>query len=206
MNEFTECMVNYIGILNSRGHEFGDYLEFGVSRGTSIVGAFNALKRMNQNEARLVGFDSFEGMPRTAGSEGWAPGAYASSIGATRRYIEKNGGNFDRIELVEGWFSETLNDRMRDELGISKASIIMVDCDIFSATQDVLNFCTPLIDDVAILIFDDWGPMERAGKRGQKEAFQEFMDVNPDLSSEAIPSYKTYGAENARAFIIERKH
>ena len=39
----------------------GDYLEFGVSHGTSLATMHTELKKMGLNNVRIFGFDSFEG-------------------------------------------------------------------------------------------------------------------------------------------------
>jgi hypothetical protein len=98
--------------------DIGDYLEFGVSRGTSMACVHMVLAERGLGDTRLIGFDSFEGMPPESAEEGWKPGAYASTIGATRRYLAKRGVPRDRIELIKGWFDDTATPQMRDRLGI----------------------------------------------------------------------------------------
>jgi O-methyltransferase len=63
----------------------GSYLEFGVSRGSSMACAYHSLCAAGLDETRLIGFDSFEGLPPEASKEGWAPGQYRSTLEATRR-------------------------------------------------------------------------------------------------------------------------
>ena len=93
---------------------------------------------------QLVGFDSFEGMPAEAAAEGWTPGAYRSTLAATRRYLSSQGVKFENVELVKGWFEDTLTPATRERLGLTKASLIMVDCDTYSATKLALEFTLPL--------------------------------------------------------------
>ena len=61
----------------------GDYLEFGVCEGTSLVCMFQALTELKLNDVRMFGFDSFEGFPAIAAIDienelqpGDAPAAY----------------------------------------------------------------------------------------------------------------------------------
>ncbi|HLU88678.1 MAG TPA: TylF/MycF/NovP-related O-methyltransferase [Cyclobacteriaceae bacterium] len=75
------------------------------------------------------------------------------------------------MNLVKGWFSNTLNERTRKVLRLEKADLIMIDCDIYSASKEALKFSLPLIKDQAIVIFDDWGT-EDGLRIGQKEAFE----------------------------------
>lgn len=205
LKSFRETCETAIQALKDGGHEFGDYLEFGVSRGTSMLGAYQTVTAAGLEGTRFVGFDSFEGMPKEAAEEGWDEGSFASTIDATRRYLKSNGANIEDIVLVKGWFTDTLTRETRDRLGLRKASIIMIDCDIYSASRDALDFCAPLIDDKAVVIFDDWAVRENVGEIGQKEAFAEFLEDNPELSSEPMDSY-TFddGFRNSRAFVLTR--
>jgi hypothetical protein len=199
--ELVDCCEKAIGRLRERGHEFGDYLEFGVSRGTSLACMFHALKGENVSHVRLIGFDSFEGLPPEASTEGWMPGDFSSTEHATRRYLSKKGVDLARVRLVKGWFKDTLNQETKQHFGLKKASLVMIDCDIYSASRAALFFCEPLIVDHAVILFDDWGWREKVGEVGQKEAFDEFLAAFPELTAEPLPSY----FEHARVFLVERR-
>jgi len=58
----------------------GDYLDFDVSRGTSLACMHRVVTRLSLDNVRLFGFDSFEGMPSNAAWEDlgvWRPGQFA---------------------------------------------------------------------------------------------------------------------------------
>ena len=199
--ELIDCGENAVGRLRERGHEFGDYLEFGVSRGTSMACIHRVLVAQKMDQVRLIGFDSFEGIPPGADEEGWPEGHFASSVKATQRYLSERGVPFDRTTLVKGWYNDTLNRETRQQLGLKKASLVMIDCDLYSASRAALFFCEPLIVDHAVILFDDWGWREEVGEVGQKEAFDEFLGAFPELSAEPLPSY----FKHARVFLVERR-
>jgi O-methyltransferase len=201
-DEFSTCLKEALAKLRSLapGEDIGDYLEFGVSRGTSMACAYKILQAEGLKNSRLIGFDSFEGMPLEADAQGWAPGDFHSTLSATRKYLMQNGVDINRVELVKGWFKDTLNSATASRLNITKASIIMVDCDIYTASKDALNFCIPFIKSHAILIFDDWGWRSDEGEIGQKEAYEEFLAGNPDISGEPLRSY----IPQARIFLLSR--
>jgi O-methyltransferase len=199
--ELFECCQGAIGRLRERGHEFGDYLEFGVSRGTSMACMHRILVTQGMDQVRLIGFDSFEGFPPGADAEGWPEGDTASSLNATRRYLSEHGVRFDRTTLVKGWYKDTLNRETRQRLGLKKASLVMIDCDIYSASRAALFFCEPLIVDHAVILFDDWGWREEVGEVGQKEAFDELLGAFPELTAEPLPGY----FKHARVFLVERR-
>jgi len=178
----------------------GDYLEFGVSRGTSMACVSRVLRQLHLDHVRLIGFDSFLGLPSDADGGDWAEGVYRSTVGATRRYLKRGGVKLDRVILVRGWFNDTLNDETRRRHGIGKASLIMIDCSIYSSSKEALTFCEPHIHDRTILIFDDWGWKSNVGEIGQKEAFEEFLADQPSLTATPLPAY----TPEARMFLIER--
>lgn len=196
-----ECCEHAINKLREGGHVFGDYLEFGVSRGTSLACMHRVLVTQGLDDVRLIGFDSFEGFPPGADAEGWPEGDAASSLRATQRYLFQRGVRFDRTTLVKGWYEDTLTQQTALRLNLKKASLVMIDCDIYSASRAALFFAEPFLVDRAVVLFDDWGWRDQAGEVGQKEAFAEFLDAFPQLVAKPLPSY----FEHARVFMVERK-
>ena len=171
----------------------GDYLEFGVSQGTSMSCMYQVLEDLGFDHIRLFGFDSFEGLPDTIKTDDdgiWQPGDYKSEYEDTKQFLTEQGVNWERVILVKGWFSETLKPELIHQHKITKASVIMVDCDLYSSTKDALNFCLPLIQEQAIIFFDDWNTQDLADKNmGEKKAFDEFLNVNPQFTAEELSSY-----------------
>jgi O-methyltransferase len=198
--QFAACCRVAIEELAKHGHKFGDYLEFGVSRGTSFATMHDVLAEKGLNTVRLFGFDSFEGLPPEAGREGWKPGDFYSAISATRKYLKERGIDWTRSTLIKGWFKDTLNDETVRKFNIERASLIMVDCDIYSASRDALWFSEGLIGDHAVIFFDDWGSGPQENRIGQIEAFDEFLVAFPQLKVDPMPSY----AEHARVFLVSR--
>jgi O-methyltransferase len=200
--EFYKCIHGTLGTIESakQGKLFGDYLEFGVSRGTSTALVYRALKARGLDQVRIFGFDSFEGLPPEANEEGWHAGQFHSTINATRHYLKAEKVDLDRITLIQGWFKETCNQATLEEHSITTAGLIMIDCDIYSASKEALFFCEPLIRDCAALVFDDWGSAENMGRAGQKEVFQEFRDAFPYFQIQNLPAYH----QNARVFLVRR--
>jgi O-methyltransferase len=200
---FSDCVRHALREL--RRHEpaeaVGDYLEFGVSRGTSTASVFRVLRGEALDHVRLIGFDSFEGLPAEAAMEGWTPGAFRSTLGATRRYLAARKVDLDRVTLVKGWFKDTLTPETAARLAIGKASLILIDCDIYAATKEALAFCEPHIRERAIVIFDDWGHRSDVGEIGQKEAWEEFLRDHSVFRAEPLPAY----LPEARVFLVSRQ-
>ena len=125
---------------------------------------------------------------------------YHSTIGATKKYLKNRNVDMNRVHLIKGWFEDTLNQKTAEDLNIKKASIIMIDCDIYSASKTALEFSIPFVQDHAILIFDDWGWTAASGIVGQKEAFEEVMAQYPDLTARQLLNY----IPQSRVFLLSR--
>lgn len=190
-------LTNRYGIEN-----LGDYLEFGVCRGTSLKCMFDVLKKQRISKMCLFGFDSFKGLPHDEDNH-WKKGGFDSDYEYTKRILSKHGVDWNRTVLVEGWFNETLNENLIKKYKIQKASIIMIDCDLYSAAKEALNFCAPLIKDRSIIIFDDWNPLAKYNK-GEKLAFDEFLQENPHLSAKEFGEYSYRMNDlNGKVFLVE---
>lgn len=200
--DFSRCVSDAVRVLleTEPAEHFGDYAEFGVSRGTSLAIVDHVLREEGLPDVRLLGFDSFEGMPPEAEREGWIPGQFKSTLRATERYLRKRRVDLGRTTLVKGWFTETLTATTKRRLNLQKLSLIMIDCDIYSASKDALAFCAPHIHEQAVIMLDDWGWREDKGEIGQKEAFEEFLTDHPDLTAEPLPSYLA----QSRVFLLRR--
>ena len=179
--------------LQSLGAELGDYLEFGVSRGASMVCMHRVTKKLKLKNVRMFGFDSFEGMPDSAEVEDqgtWKPGQFASTIEETRTFLNDYKIDWNRTHLIKGWFEDTLNSDTTKQYNIRKASVIMVDCDIYSASKVALNYSLPMIKDYAVIFFDDWRDDITFG---EYKAYSEFLNENKHLKSEQIGTYAPTG-------------
>jgi O-methyltransferase len=198
-NEFHKCVANAVDALrvHEKNSELGDYLEFGVSRGTSMSCVYHVVTEKQLSNVRLFGFDSFEGLPQEAAAEGWRPGAFKSTLSATQHYLFREGVDLNRVTLTKGWFKDTCTPETRVRLKLDKASLIMVDCDIETASLDVLRFSAPHIKGRAVVLLDDWASDARGG---QRRAFEQFMNENRNLKAEPMPSY----TKAARVFMLIR--
>ncbi|MBV9388005.1 MAG: class I SAM-dependent methyltransferase [Chroococcidiopsidaceae cyanobacterium CP_BM_ER_R8_30] len=194
---------------NEAAQELGDYLEFGVCHGSSMACMYHALKDAGFDRVRLFGFDSFEGMPDSADAEdgNWYAGQFKSEEKFTRELLKQQDVDLQRVTLVKGWFSDMLNPRLIKQHQITKASVIMIDCDIYSSAKQALDFCAPLIQEQAIIFFDDWNSCDLAEQnKGEKLAFDELLNQNPDLTAEELGSYtETAQWDTSKIFLVSRK-
>jgi O-methyltransferase len=182
----------------------GDYLEFGVYNGTSLVATYRETAAMDLARMRLFGFDSFQGLPPAAATDDegkWKPGAWRSELAFTEAVLDAEGVDRSRVFLVPGWFSETCTAETAHRYGITKASVIMVDCDIYTSTKQALEFCAPLIQDQALILFDDWNAGDLAAKHlGERKAFEEWLAESGCFTAEPFGSYRA----KAETFFVTR--
>lgn len=188
---FKAALHRSIDLLERNGGLQGDYLEFGVYNGTSLSCAYEVLQQRSYASTRLFGFDSFRGLPWSALAERhrvWVPGQYRCSLPVTRRLLDERGVDWNRVALIKGWFDETLTPATADTYGIRRASIVMIDCDIYSSAIKALTFTGPLMADESIIIFDDWYSVAKA-HFGEQQAFSEFLQAHPGLAARPVDAY-----------------
>jgi len=182
----------------------GDYLEFGVYNGTSLITCYRVLQELGLNHVRLFGFDSFEGLPASAAVEEgghWQPGQFKSDYAFTREVLDFEGIDWNRVFLIKGYFNETLTPDLVKKHNIKSTSLVMVDCDLSSSTLEALTFCRPFLTKEAFVFFDDWFPLADRNM-GEKQALDEFSQAHPEIVFE--PLAESYG-DTAKLFRVSQK-
>ena len=152
----------------------GDYLEFGVYRGSSFVTAYQSARRHGLHGMRFFAFDSFEGLPDGEGDV-HSKGEYVCTEETFTQIATKAGVPRDVLQVVGGFYDQTLNASTKSERALQKASVVYVDCNLYSSTKLVLEFIEDLIDVGSILMFDDWHVFGRDNSEfGEVKAFSEW--------------------------------
>jgi hypothetical protein len=160
---------------------------------------FKTLEKQKLNKVRLFGFDSFEGLPPSAGqdtSNSWRPGEFASSLEFTTEKLSRSRIDWCRTTLIKGWYSDTLTAELKQKYNMTKASLINIDCDLYSSSKEALNFCASLVKDSSVIFFDDWSDEFV----GEKKAFDEFLKENKSFLVEELDTYKPSG----KIFLVQK--
>lgn len=136
----------------------GLWLEFGVYRGETI----NYIA--GKTHVKIFGFDSFEGLP-----EFWRDGFEAGHFSVPQ--LPPVAPN---VELVKGWFNQTLPPFMSQRKG-EIVSFIHVDCDLYSSTKTIFENCGDQIKEGTVIVFDEYFNYP-GWQDGEHKAFKEFID------------------------------
>jgi len=149
----------------------GDYYEFGIFKGFSFWFAQKKAKELGLENVRFFGFDSFEGLPTIEGVDKTRRNIfYRVQYSCSQKDVEKNlnkfGVDWSRTFLIKGFFTESLNERIKKQHKMDKIAIALIDCDLYSSTAEVLNFIKDMLSNKCILLFDDWNCFGKDNIRG----------------------------------------
>jgi O-methyltransferase len=167
----------------------GDMAECGVYKGGGALLMARALQAARSADGRrpeLFLFDTFEGMPDTAGAD--AQVHNAGDFGDTSlKAVTRLMSPFPFATLRPGFIPATL-----EGLEDRKFSFVHIDVDLYKSTLDCLDFFYPRLVPGGIILFDDYGM--RIYERAQKQAVDEFF---------ASRAEKPISLTNGQTFLIK---
>lgn len=162
----------------------GDYLEFGVFTGSSFIAATRFYRKMrpySDSKCVFYGFDSFEGFGTTEATDAH-PFFLAQNFkldgNRVIKNIQKNSKNCES-RIIKGFFEDTLTRRPAQEYGITKARVILIDCDTKSSAARAFDFIEPILQEGTIIVMDDFFSYRGNTSRGVAGAFEEFSTTHP---------------------------
>ncbi len=172
----------------------GDYLEFGVFTGSSLIFAtrfHKKLKSLGKVNTRFYGFDSFKGFGEM-GAGDMHP-FYRDDI--FRVDSKKVIGNIKKqtkgveVNIVDGFFEKTLVEKTASQRDIQKARIVFIDCDLMEPTKLVFQWVKPVLQEGTVLIMDDFYSFRGAECKGVAGAFAAFTKANPQIHFRRIHDF-----------------
>lgn len=132
----------------------GLILEFGVAGGKSLLEiARHAAPR------RVYGFDWWRGLPHD-----WEEGDPRGSFACIKPAVP------DNVTLVDGLFSATLEDFLRDH--DDALALLHIDCDLYCSCAYVLDCCADRFRSGSLVMFDEIGQAPQA--HGERRAWNAF--------------------------------
>jgi len=183
-------------------HVEGDYLEFGVWGGITFTFAHKH-SRKHGLTMHLYGFDSFKGLPKPEGIDvhpQWAEGAMTVSMENFEKLLKLRGIRQSEYTLVPGYYTESLTPTKLDELKLTKAALVYIDCDLYESTVPVLRFVLPLLQTGTVIAFDDWYSFNGDPDRGGQLALKEFLQQNSEIR---LNDYLNFGW-HGKSFIVKK--
>ena len=139
----------------------------------SYLGGAAALMALSCPEREVWLFDSWEGCPEpTELDVNWIgaagrPGDFSASEHDTRVFLYNTlGFSPNRVKMVKGWFSETLDSAMTS---IGRIGLLHLDSDWYSSTREALEATYDHVAPGGIVVIDDYGAW-----KGCKIAVDEF--------------------------------
>lgn len=160
----------------------GYYFEFGCHTGRTMRLAWDTFHSLY--EWTYVAFDSFEGLPEIDPADSmpvWKKGDHKTTETDFVNLLTEHGMPREKLKIVKGFYNESLTQALRDELLPQKAAVIYIDCDLYSSTASALNFAKGFLQKGTILVFDDWFCFYGDPTKGERRAFAEFRERNPEL-------------------------
>jgi hypothetical protein len=135
----------------------GDILEFGTYQGLGLT-YFARLLNEKKIEKKLIGIDSFEGLPHS--STIWKKGDFANT---ELEYVKNNILNYSNLDsenlvLIQGWFNDIHVEKKINEI-INDIALVHFDADLYSSTLEALNLIEPYVfkrNNIIYFLFDDW--------------------------------------------------
>ena len=163
----------------------GYYFEFGCHKARTMRLAWDTFHSLY--DWTFVAFDSFEGLPEMDAADSmpiWKKGDLKTSETDFVNLVTRHGMPKERLKTVKGFYNESLTPALRDELLPQKAAVVYIDCDLYSSTASALNFAKDFFQTGTVLVFDDWFCFYGDPTKGERRAFAEFRERNPELTFE----------------------
>ncbi|RUL54201.1 class I SAM-dependent methyltransferase [Lysinibacillus antri] len=136
----------------------GIKLEFGVFEGRSINYISNKVDK-------IYGFDSFKGLP-----EYWIDG-YPKGAFNLEELPDVN----NNVELIVGWFDETLPNFLEQYKDV--CAFIHIDSDLYSSAKIIFDNLKDRITSGTVIVFDEYFNYP-GWEMGEHKAFSEFINCS----------------------------
>lgn len=187
----------------------GDVAEFGTFNGFTARMIAKAMKK-NKKQGHLHLFDSFQGFPAIVSSTDrqsyecranvWRKGIF--EVGAKTpvriaKAVRKAAGK-GGVSVHAGFFEETFTQGVIQ----NPLALVHIDCDLYQSAKFVLDALLRygLLQDGAVVMFDDYYSGRANPGLGERKAFKEFLDAASEYTASHFFNYGWSGS----AFIIHK--
>jgi len=181
------------------------YLEFGVFNGSSLACMHNASKEGRFENLKLIGVDSFQGLPDGVEREDegvWFPGQFSCSKSKTIDCLKRRNLSDRDYHLVSTWFDKWTHEELKQLIGDRTLSVVMIDCDAYSSAKSALDLIEPFISHNTVIFFDDWRLYNLdLMNGGEYRAFNEWRSKHNAIS---VKKFKSYNWKS-EAFVLSKR-
>lgn len=159
----------------------GVLIECGVAAGSQIAMMQKVLVENNEDR-KILGFDSFEGIPYATNKDIQQPGigdidkdkygmlvttgVSAHTKGSVLQNFQRYELPIENLYLIEGWFENTVEPASKE---IDKIALLRLDGDLYRSTQVCMKHLFPKLVKGGVLIIDDYQ------LKGCADAIHEFI-------------------------------
>ena len=185
----------------SWGHVFnnhlrGDYWEFGVYRGDSMLLSYKEMlkfKRWNSSQLRsdenwrrdlatkydsyfpaFLGFDTFESMPiNTESNELYAANTFQSNLYLVKEKLSKIPP--EQLQLIQGDFTK-LDQATLQVVQSEKIAVLNIDSDLYVSAKAALNLAKNKLQIGTVILFDEFHGFNADSSKGERQALKEFLN------------------------------
>lgn len=180
---WRSTILNYLKVSKLQG----SFAEFGTFYGSAFFRSYFELHHWL--EGNFYAFDSFEGLSQPLEAEtqftngDFIKGAYGFNQRSFTLIAELLGLKSERFKSIKGFFNESLTAVAKEQNGLQEKciSVRRIDCDLLESTLDVLRFVEPLLEDGALIYFDDWRLCRGNPKIGERGAVKQWLKENPHI-------------------------
>lgn len=175
----------------------GYYMEFGSHEANTMRTAWDSFHHLFDHH--FIAFDSFEGLPDIEPvdrQEIWGKGRLKTEEEGFREICRRHGIPDDRLTTVKGFYDQTLDEATRDRFLPTKAAVVYIDCDLYASTVPVLQFVKHFLQRGTVIVFDDWFCFHGDPDKGERLAWREFLEAEPQLRFEEF-----VGNQELKSFI-----
>lgn len=146
-------------------------------------------------------YDSFEGIVGATASETttFPDGDYSANLETFHENLQLASVDLSAVRAVRGPFQRTLI-KPPEEHGLTKVCLAHIDVDVYEPAKLALDYLTPVLQQGALIMFDDYDHMAASNNKGERRAVREWLAANPSFSLEPYRNYAIFG----RSFIFDR--
>lgn len=180
----------------------GDYYEFGVYEGASMLSAVKAWDVMDSKHSKafskfecsrkFYGFDSFEEGFKYDGDQDNHPLFVEGGFSNSYEQCIKRFRKYPQVKLIKGFYENTVRDKkVEEEFPNSKCAVLLIDCDLYHSALDALLFMRGAMQEGTIIILDDNFCYKGDPEKGVNGAWLKFLELNPKIKAREYMRYGT---------------